>query len=107
MAAQFCLKSGMQASRAAETTGLTSGGLALMNTLLQPAVMLGFLFYGLGALIWLAVLREWDVSKAYPLVGLGFVATLLVGFMLGEQVGAVRLTGVLLIALGVLLVSRT
>ena len=38
----------------------------------------GFMLYGLGAIVWLGVLAKWDVSKAYPLVGLGFLLSALV-----------------------------
>ena len=70
-------------------------------------VLGGFLLYGLGAVVWLAVLSKWDVSKAYPLVGLGFVFTVGIGFLIGEQVTTPRVIGVLLICSGVFLVGRS
>ena len=70
-------------------------------------VISGFALYALGAVVWRVVLAQWDVSKAYPLVGLGFVFTLVVGLMQGEQIGVARAAGVLLIVLGVFLVSRS
>ena len=73
----------------------------------MPAVLTGFALYGLGALVWLLVLAEWDVSKAYPLVGLGFAATLLIGWSIGEHVTIVRAIGVVLICAGVALVGRS
>ena len=69
-------------------------------------VLGGFLLYGVGALVWLVVLSKWDVSKAYPLVGLGFVVTVAVGYLLGEQVTVHRVIGVALICAGVFLVGR-
>ena len=63
--------------------------------------MLGFSLYGLGAVVWLAVLSQWDVSKAYPLVGIGFVLTALFGWFLGEDVTILRLFGVALICAGI------
>lgn len=47
------------------------------------------------------------MSKAYPLVGLGFVFTVLVGYLLGEQVTLPRVIGVALICAGVFLVGRS
>lgn len=70
-------------------------------------VLGGFLFYGLGALLWLGVLSKWEVSKAYPLVGLGLAFTVFVGMLLGEHVTPQRTGGVALICLGVILVSRS
>lgn len=70
-------------------------------------VLGGFLLYGLGAVVWLSVLSKWDVSKAYPMVGLGFVLTTVVGRLMGEQVDAYRVIGVVLICMGIILVARS
>lgn len=67
----------------------------------------GFMLYGLGAIVWLGVLAKWDVSKAYPLVGLGFLLSALVGLALGESVTVIRGLGVLMIISGVLLVGMS
>lgn len=107
VAAQFSLKAGMsQAStQAALAGGMTPQG--MWTVLTQPYVAGGFVLYGLGALVWLSVLSAWDVSKAYPLVGMGFAFTALIGFLLGEQVSLARLTGVALVCAGVVLVARS
>ena len=70
-------------------------------------VLGGFLLYGLGAIVWLGVLSKWDVSKAYPLVGLGFVFTVAIGFMVGEHITLPRVVGVMLICAGVFLVGQS
>ena len=67
----------------------------------------GLLLYVMSAIVWLKILSQWEVSKAYPLVGVGFALTVIVGWMLGEQVGAQRIGGVALISLGVILVARS
>ena len=56
---------------------------------------------------WLGVLSQWEVSKAYPLAGLGFVLTLPIAYLLGEQVSMSRVIGVALICAGVVLVGRS
>ena len=70
-------------------------------------VLGGFFLYGLGAIVWLAVLSKWDVSKAYPLVGLGFGMTVVVGLLAGEQITLLRAGGVALICLGVFFVAKS
>ena len=107
VAAQFSLKAGMsgQAARAA-MAGPWSPSL-VVSLLTNSYVLGGFLLYGAGAVVWLRVLATSDVSKAYPLVGLGFLMTAAVGFMVGEHVTLPRVVGVLLISLGVLLVGRS
>lgn len=104
--AQFCLKAGMTALRQqpAPEGGLLGWVLAGAANLW---LLLGFALYGLGAVLWLRVLAEWDVSKAYPLVGLGFILSAAIGWWAGEQIGAFRLLGILLIATGVYCVGRS
>jgi drug/metabolite transporter (DMT)-like permease len=53
------------------------------------------------------VLFKLDVSKAYPLVGLGFVFTAVIGALLGEQVTSTRVLGIVFICLGVFIVGRS
>ena len=105
VAAQFSLKAGMSgASVRADLARPHTLGTAF-SILTNKYVLGGFLLYGLGAIVWLAVLSRWEVSKAYPLVGLGFVFTVAIGYLLGEQVHLVRIVGVALICSGVWLVS--
>ena len=71
-------------------------------------VVLGLGMYVSGAGIWLLVLSKVDVSMAYPFVGLGFIMTMLLGwFFLQESIGPARISGTLLIAVGVVLISRS
>jgi multidrug transporter EmrE-like cation transporter len=107
VAAQFSLKAGMSSvvvRRAVEKPLALRTGLTVLS---NEYVIGGFLLYGLGALVWLLVLSRWDVSKAYPLVGMGFAVTMVVGLMLGEQVTLLRALGVALICGGVVLVSSS
>jgi multidrug transporter EmrE-like cation transporter len=107
VAAQFALKAGMSGSeiRGAMSQPLNLRTFFLVATNLQ--VLLGFLLYGLGAVVWLGVLSKWDVSKAYPLVGVGFALTVAIGFLAGEAISFSRIAGVALICGGVFLVSRS
>ena len=107
VAAQFSLKAGMSSSAVREVLAQPFGPMTAFSVLTNKFVFAGFLLYGLGAIVWLGVLSRWDVSKAYPLVGLGFACTVAIGFLLGEQVSLARLVGVLLICFGVFVVSRT
>lgn len=107
VAAQFLIKAGMS-SVAVKAAMAQPAPLHLAGTLMfTPAILGGFLLYTLGALAWLSVLARWDVSKAYPLEGLGFALALLVGFLIGEQVTLFRVLGVLLICAGVLVISAS
>ena len=105
--AQFVLKTGV--SDPAFRTALSQPfGISTILAMLRNEFLLaGFILYGIGAVIWLAVLSRWDVSKAYPLVGLGFVITLAVGWALGEHIVPLRVAGVGLICAGIICVGTS
>ncbi len=107
VAAQFSLKAGMSSETVRQSLAMPFSSRTVFTVLGDPRVLGGFLLYGMGAVVWLAVLSKWDVSKAYPLVGLGFALTVAIGFLMGEHVTAPRVTGVVLICLGIVLVARS
>ena len=107
VAAQFSLKAGMSGEGIRTALAKTYSFKTFFDVLTDKYVLGGFLLYGLGAVVWLKVLSEWDVSKAYPLVGMGFLFTVAIGFLVGEQVTVPRAIGVALICTGVLLVARS
>jgi multidrug transporter EmrE-like cation transporter len=107
VAAQFSLKLGMSSSAMKGIISQPFSPRVAFTVLSDKFVLTGFVLYGLGAVVWLGVLSKWDVSKAYPLVGLGFAFTVAIGFMVGEQVTTTRVIGVMLICTGVYLVGQS
>ena len=107
VAAQFSLKAGMSSPAVKVLLTQAFTARTVFDILTNKYVFGGFFLYGLGAVVWLSVLSKWDVSKAYPLVGIGFILTLLVGAVAGEQITALRAMGVLLIGAGVWLVATS
>ena len=70
---------------------------------LQPMVFVGMIAYGLSAVCWLSILSKVDLSFAYPMISIGYVAILLMGWLaFGEEVSWLRWMGVFLISLGIL-----
>jgi len=107
VAAQFSLKAGMSGASVKAVLEQPFGLQTVLTVFFDKFVLGGFVLYGMGAVVWLAVLSKWDVSKAYPLVGLGFALTVVVGYLLGEQVTPARVVGVTLICAGVFVMGRT
>jgi drug/metabolite transporter (DMT)-like permease len=69
--------------------------------LVNGYVLLGFLSFGTGALLWLAVLAKEEVSYAYPLSSLGYIVVLLgSSLFFQEQISTYRIIGVLILVLG-------
>ena len=104
--AQIALKIGMGGDAARQALAHDSLWRGYLALLLVPAVATGLAAYGLSALLWLRVLAEVEVSKAYPFVALAIVLTMVLGVLvLGEVVPAWRAAGAALIVVGVVLVG--
>ncbi len=79
--------------------------LALFRT---PWIILGFVCYGISAILWLDVLSKLDFSLAFPMVSLTYVFALLIGrFVFHETVGLERIVGVFFILTGLFFVIRS
>ena len=71
-----------------------------------PLVLLGLVFYGLSAFLWIVVLSELDLSIAYPILGMTYIFVLLLSyFILGESLSMFKVSGTLLVLLGVVLIG--
>ena len=106
--AQVLLKLGMTGGevRAAIAAGAPLG--IVQAVLLSPGVVGGLVLYGLGTLLWLAVLARAELSQAYPFVGLSFVLTAGMGyFLFADALTPGRMIGIALIVAGVVLVGRS
>ena len=106
VAAQFLLKAGMASAAVRHAIAAPLTARTAFAVVFHPFVLLGFALYGFGAVVWLAVLSKWEVSRAYPMVGLGFALALVVGFAMGEQVTPARAIGVAMVCAGVFLAGR-
>jgi len=105
--AQFLLKRGMSGDIVQQEIMQPLSFRSIILVLTDWYVLGGFFLYGVGAVVWLWVLSKWDVSKAYPLVGIGFLLTLFIGMLQGEQITPVRIAGTVAISLGVWMLSQS
>jgi len=80
----------------------------IVGLLLDPFVILSFTLAFLASLTWIVALTKFELSVAYPYMGLSFALVLLLGyFFLGESISLYNISGTLLIVLGVALLHRT
>jgi drug/metabolite transporter (DMT)-like permease len=104
---QILLKKGMT------TMGpLTLSGKDLLSTLWRmgtnPYVIIGLAIYVCGTVFWLAALSRVDLSFAYPFASLSYVVMLAASWLLfQEDISLVRLIGTAVVALGVIIISRS
>lgn len=103
--AQYLLKIGVSSLEWDRNRGL----FVLAKSVLTNINLLGGIAcYGLSMIFWLYVLSKLELSKAYPLVSLGYVFTLLLGyFLLHESVNIFKVLGVVLVIVGVMLITRS
>ena len=104
-AGQTAMKAGLNAIGG---ISLADGPMGFLKLFQTPWVIVGFACYGLSSILWLDVLSKLDFSLAFPMVGLTYVFTLLIGrFFFGETVGWERMMGVGLILCGVFFLIRS
>ena len=85
-----------------------SGGLVQMaiRAAQTPLVLLGFVLYFAGFLIWLTILKDIDLGRAFPMTAVIYVSTLVAAVTLfHEHLNLMRIAGVLVIAVGVALLA--
>jgi multidrug transporter EmrE-like cation transporter len=71
-------------------------------------ILLGLGSYVISVAVWLLVLSHVEVSYAYPFLSVGYVVVTLIGyFIFQESVSWMRITGILIIIVGVILLSRS
>ena len=106
--AQLLLKTGMSSHSIQRALSQSETFSTVHVIATNPWVISGLFLYFLSAVVWLLVLAKFDVSYAYPFVGLGFIFTLGLGWwLLQEPVDASRMLGTLFVAIGVFLVGRS
>lgn len=106
--AQIMLKIGMNRFAMTATFQIENLVSSLMAVFANSYVLGGLFCYGLGAIVWLAVLSRVEVSVAYPFTGLGVAFTAILAYVvLGENLGMQRLLGTTLVMAGVILVGRS
>lgn len=67
---------------------------------------LGLTCYAASLVLWLWILQKYELSFAYPMVGLGYIITTFMAiFFLGEEVSIIRWIGILLIVTGLFILN--
>lgn len=101
--AQFFLKTGMSLMNVQQPLPLLFRAVITNIPLIS-----GILCYVTSLFFGLFVLSKLDLSKAYPMVGLGYVFTLILGYcFLNESINLFKVLGVSSIILGVFLITKS
>jgi drug/metabolite transporter (DMT)-like permease len=80
----------------------------LVRLVTNPYVIAGLLVYGISTIFWLTALSRVELSFAYPFVSLSYALMLLASWQIfNEDISLLRVTGCLVVGLGVFLISRS
>jgi drug/metabolite transporter (DMT)-like permease len=80
----------------------------LLKSLFDPFIFSSFFSAFLASLAWMAALKEFELSKAYPFMSLSFVCVLMLSYWLfKETVSVQKIIGSILIIIGVIIVSKS
>ena len=106
-AAQLCLKAGTNAVGHFEFTGANVVPIG-MRLAMQPYILAGLACYVVSVVVWIMALSRVQVSMAYPMLSIGYIVNAIAARVLfDEPVNAMRLSGILVIVVGVYLVARS
>jgi len=101
---QISLKHGMKQVGKLELKDLLTPKVVYLAR--EGFIILGIFLYIFATLIWLVVLSQEEISFAYPLVSIGYIIVAILGKILfNENLSLFRMTGILLIVLGVYLIT--
>lgn len=79
----------------------------LFELLLNPWIVSGFVAAFLASLCWMAAMTKFNLSHAYPYMGLTFVLVLIgSGLFFGEAITPLKIAGTGLIILGIIVASQ-
>jgi len=68
---------------------------------------IGILFYAIGTIFWLVALSKKDLGYVYPFIaGIYIIVLILSNIIIGEKFGLYRLSGAIIVLLGLLLIIK-
>jgi multidrug transporter EmrE-like cation transporter len=106
-AAQLLLKAGTNTVGPFELVPTNIAPIA-SRLVFEPHIVAGVLCYAVSLVVWIIGLSRVEVSVAYPMLSLGYIANAVAAwYFFDESVGPLRLAGIALIVTGVALISRS
>jgi drug/metabolite transporter (DMT)-like permease len=105
--AQVLLKAGVKTIGVIDFQ-LTQAWRTVWTLVFEWHIFVGLVCYVASVIVWLSVLSRTEVSVAYPMSSLGYVATAIAAwYLFGEPMTPARVGGILIIIVGVFLVARS
>lgn len=87
--------------------GYLDKGLYFVKSLFDIYIFSSFLSAFIASLTWMATLKEFELSKAYPFMNLSLMLVMLLSyFFLNETISTTKIIGCVLVILGVIFLTR-
>jgi len=79
----------------------------IIGMLLEPFTIIGLLLYAISAVFWIAGLSKVELSRAYPLLGVGYALVFLLSiYLFKESITPFKVLGIILIIAGAYFITR-
>lgn len=96
---QFLFRVGMLSYGKVNLSGI---GRQIWQIIFTPAILLGFICFGISSILWLVVISRWELSLAYPMVAFGYLLAIIYGTVfLHETLNLGKILGCLFILTGI------
>jgi multidrug transporter EmrE-like cation transporter len=103
---QYSMKVGM--NNHGEVTFENHIILTIIRIFTLPNVILGLVMYAISAFFWLIALSKLDLSIAYPTLSVGYILIMILSFfLLNETITIYKISGTILIVLGIFLLFKS
>jgi drug/metabolite transporter (DMT)-like permease len=81
---------------------------SILSMFVNVYIISGILLYGLSALFWIYAISKIQLSYAYPMVSLGYVIVFVLSyFIFNEPINVLRVSGLIAIIIGVLMIAKS
>ena len=82
------------------------GAKAIILALFNKFIFGGIIIYGVATIYWLYILKNYDLSKVYPLQSMSYIISLFASyFILNEKISTNTIIGTIIILIGVFVIS--
>ncbi len=79
----------------------------LLNLIFEKYILIGLFCYAISIGVWIYALSKVDVSTAYPMLSMGYIFTVFIGWkILDETMSPMKIFGIIIIMIGVIIVTR-
>lgn len=102
----FILVAGQVAFKFA-TRSIPEGETNPLRLLLNPIILAALSLYGVGALLWILVLKRFPLSVAYPVLSITYIFVMIAAALFfQEQITIQKVAGAVIIMIGIFVLSR-